>query len=279
MNWYGWAQIPVWILVLWLFTVYMTQSFPTLQGKRILLLIAHPDDEAMFFAPTLRWLTRPELHNQVLILCLSSGDADGLGNIRKDELKKSAVLLGIANPEHVVVIEDEKFPDSPTVTWDAKLIGNILARCFASNISSTPTTSAPTALIDAIVTFDAGGVSGHPNHKSLLHGSTAFLKTLMQRHAGWECPVRLYSLTTTNILRKYISVIDSVFTIMSCVWRTKERSNFPTPLLIVSGPLDMRKAQKAMTTAHKSQMRWFRWGWILLSRYMVVNDLTRVKGL
>jgi hypothetical protein len=25
-----------------------------------------------------------------------------------------------------------------------------------------------------------------------------------------------------------------------------------------------------------SQMRWFRWGWIGLSRYMVVNDLKRV---
>lgn len=31
-----------------------------------------------------------------------------------------------------------------------------------------------------------------------------------------------------------------------------------------------------MTTAHVSQMRWFRWGWIGLSRYMVVNDLKRV---
>jgi len=32
-----------------------------------------------------------------------------------------------------------------------------------------------------------------------------------------------------------------------------------------------------MTTAHKSQMRWFRWGWIVLSRYMVVNDLKLEK--
>ena len=32
----------------------------------------------------------------------------------------------------------------------------------------------------------------------------------------------------------------------------------------------------AMTRAHVSQMRWFRWGWIGVSRYMVVNDLGRV---
>lgn len=46
---------------------------PRLTNKRICLLIAHPDDEAMFFAPTLLSLTRPETGNHVKILCLSSG--------------------------------------------------------------------------------------------------------------------------------------------------------------------------------------------------------------
>ena len=277
MNWFTLAQIPGLIIFLWLFTVWLIQTFPTLQGKRILLLIAHPDDEAMFFAPTLRWLTTPVLQNQVLILCLSSGDADGLGHIRKGELKKSALQLGLTSEEHVVVIEDEKFPDSMTATWDAKLIGNILTRYFAPGVANTPTTSEPKSSIDVIITFDAGGVSGHPNHISLLHGATAFVKNLMQRHTGWKCPVHIYTLTTTNMLRKYSSILDSAATIITCIWRTKERGEFPTPLLFISGPRDVRRAQKAMTTAHKSQMRWFRWGWIGVSRYMAVNDLTKVK--
>jgi N-acetylglucosaminylphosphatidylinositol deacetylase len=46
---------------------------PTLKNKRICLLIAHPDDEAMFFAPTVLALTRPETGNHVKILCLSTG--------------------------------------------------------------------------------------------------------------------------------------------------------------------------------------------------------------
>jgi N-acetylglucosaminylphosphatidylinositol deacetylase len=50
-------------------------SFPTLHNKRICLLIAHPDDEAMFFAPTVLALTKPELGNHVKILCLSTGSA------------------------------------------------------------------------------------------------------------------------------------------------------------------------------------------------------------
>lgn len=47
--------------------------FPTPRNKRICLLIAHPDDEAMFFSPTVLALTRPETGNHVKILCLSSG--------------------------------------------------------------------------------------------------------------------------------------------------------------------------------------------------------------
>ena len=53
-----------------------TGSLPTLRNKRICLLIAHPDDEAMFFSPTLLALTKPELGNHVKILCLSSGPFD-----------------------------------------------------------------------------------------------------------------------------------------------------------------------------------------------------------
>lgn len=59
---------------LYLYTVSVVQTrFPTLRNKRICLLIAHPDDEAMFFAPTVLALTRPETGNHVKILCLSSG--------------------------------------------------------------------------------------------------------------------------------------------------------------------------------------------------------------
>ncbi|KAF2767725.1 LmbE-like protein [Teratosphaeria nubilosa] len=231
----------------------------------------------MFFAPTLLWLARPILRNQILILCLSSGDADGLGNIRKEELRKSALMLGITSSEHVVVIEDEKLPDSMTATWDAKLISSILTRYFAPALASTPSTSPPPANIDVLITFDRGGVSGHPNHISLYHGATYFLRQLMQRHTGWECPVKFYTLTSHNLLRKYSSVVDSVLTIASAVFKTKEKGQFPTPLLVVSGPQGVRKAQTAMTEAHKSQMRWFRWGWIGFSRYMVVNDLQKEK--
>jgi N-acetylglucosaminylphosphatidylinositol deacetylase len=74
MLWVTACLIPIIIVAAWLYTVSVTKiRSPTLRNKRICLLIAHPDDEAMFFAPTVLALTAPELGNHVKILCLSSG--------------------------------------------------------------------------------------------------------------------------------------------------------------------------------------------------------------
>lgn len=57
--------------------------------------------------------------------------------------------------------------------------------------------------------------------------------------------------------------------------RKAESGRIPQRILFVSDPAQWRKGQKAMTRGHRSQMRWFRWGWIGVGRYMVVNDLRR----
>jgi N-acetylglucosaminylphosphatidylinositol deacetylase len=272
-----WAAAPLIISVLWLYTSVLTSSFPMLRNKRICLLIAHPDDEAMFFAPTVLALTQPSLGNHIKILCLSSGDADGLGHIRKQELVKSGLLLGLRNADDVLVLDDERFPDSMTKTWDSKVIANLLASTFAPKMSKMGAKSSPEANIDVLITFDSVGVSSHPNHISLYHGSLAFLKQIMQNHTAWETPIKMYTLSSTNVVRKYASILDAPLTLVKTVFAKKEAGEFPTPLVMVSGIGGYRKAQRAMTSAHESQMRWFRWGWIGVARYMVLNDLKKVK--
>ena len=75
---YAWLGLPIFFFfflfffIAWL-SIALQSRFPILRDKAIVLLIAHPDDEAMFFAPTLLGLTHPELGNRVKILCLSSG--------------------------------------------------------------------------------------------------------------------------------------------------------------------------------------------------------------
>jgi N-acetylglucosaminylphosphatidylinositol deacetylase len=164
-----------------------------------------------------------------------------------------------------------------TINWHPRLISNLLSSIFSPKMATISAKVAPQATIDVIITFDSQGVSDHPNHKSLYFGSLAFLKALMHRHSGWDCPISLYTLTSTNVFRKYIGVLDAPATILACVFRKKEIGNLPTPVLSVSGIGGYWTARQAMTEAHKSQMRWFRWGWISLGRYMFINDLKKQK--
>ena len=100
------ASILVLLPVMYMYTINVVQMrFPTLLNKRICLLIAHPDDEAMFFAPTILALTRPETGNHVKILCLSTGNAVGLGETRKKELVKSGMTLGLRAEDDVFVVD------------------------------------------------------------------------------------------------------------------------------------------------------------------------------
>lgn len=54
--------------------------------KRVLLVIAHPDDECLFFGPTILKLTK-SAHCDFHLLCLSSGNHYKKGAQRKLELK------------------------------------------------------------------------------------------------------------------------------------------------------------------------------------------------
>ena len=196
-------------------------------------------------------------------------------------------------------------------SWSASDISNVLSSAFTPQSSSTSSGNksssslsatqrvngvtsrkdaiaeeeAPQATIDVLVTFDGYGVSGHINHVSLYHGAKAWLDGMMAGKAGWGCPVSLYTLTSTNVARKYSAFLDALVTlawglsqdVLSTVSsrKNKKKSEGPRRLFIVNDLGQWRKGQQAMTQGHRSQMRWFRWGWIGLGRYMVVNDLKR----
>lgn len=72
-RWSSWALAPVLIYLAWSMFANLSSRFTVPESKKILFLIAHPDDEAMFFGPSLLALTKPELGNEIRILCLSSG--------------------------------------------------------------------------------------------------------------------------------------------------------------------------------------------------------------
>ncbi|KAG6041203.1 hypothetical protein E4U17_001758, partial [Claviceps sp. LM77 group G4] len=172
------------------------------------------------------------------------------------------------------------FPDSMTVEWDATRIANLLCSAFAPQVSPQRVSDAgskPTANIDVLITFDAHGVSSHPNHMSLYHGARLFLSILMRGKAEWPCPVDLYTLTSVPMVRKYSGFLDVFATMVVWVSGSRHRDGpHPGGLLFMNqllGGQGLPRAWGAMTRAHKSQMVWFRYFWILLSRYMLMNDL------
>ena len=201
------------------------------------------------------------------------------------------MMLGLRNEDDVFVVDSPDFPDSMTETWDTAKISALLSSAFVPHLgqgqtrSPTTPTAAPTATIDVLITFDASGVSGHPNHKSLYHGARAFVASLMAGKAGWAPPVDLYTLTSVGVARKYTGLLDALATLASWALRTRMKDKtHPGGLVfmntLVGGSNSFGTARKAMVQAHKSQMVWFRWGWITLSRYMLINDLhlEKVKG-
>ncbi|PHH60255.1 hypothetical protein CDD81_1914 [Ophiocordyceps australis] len=251
----------------------LEQPPAALRNRRICLVIAHPDDEAMFFAPTVQALARRSAGNHIKVLCLSAGNAAGLGEIRKRELVESALLLGLRDADDVFVVDDgQAFPDSMTAAWAPDKIASLLASAFARPASP--------AVIDVLITFDAHGVSGHANHIALYYGATRFARHLAAT-AQSNCRVDVYTLSSVAIARKYASVVDGLVTLLPPLLRrhgsvaTPSLSPQPYPqrLLFANSFTALPTAWRAMTQAHKSQMLWFRWLWILFSRYMLVNEL------
>jgi len=217
-------------------------QFFKLPHSQVLLLTAHPDDEVMFFAPTV--LSLVEQGYNVVLLCLSSGDFDGLGSVRKKELESAAANLGIAASN--IFVED--FKDDPGLTWDAEAIAQCLEKYHQSHGFC------------AVFTFDEHGISGHKNHISLFHGVSHFARSRQE-------PISVYFLKTVNAVRKYSSFLDSLF-----------QTGPQKDLYFVSNIAHVFKSISSMLR-HQSQMVWFRWLYIFFSRYMFFNTYHQGSGL
>ncbi|KAL0095170.1 hypothetical protein F4703DRAFT_1766420 [Phycomyces blakesleeanus] len=238
-------------LLTYSYHVLANYQHPIPIGGNILLLTAHPDDECMFFGPTLRGLGRQH-KNRIHVLCLSTGNADGLGQIRKRELVKSSQVLGI-QPSHVRVSEHSELQDGMKSVWPTDIIAQLVNN-YVSKQS-----------IDTIITFDGYGVSGHPNHIAAYEGAKRYIETQ-------KGSTKLYTLDSIPLVRKYIGIgdlITSSFQQIMALIKKEEKGS----VLIVSSPGAYFATHKAMRQ-HTSQLVWFRWLYVTFSRYMYVNELS-----
>ncbi|RKP35908.1 N-acetylglucosaminyl-phosphatidylinositol de-N-acetylase [Dimargaris cristalligena] len=240
--------------------------------RRVLLVIAHPDDECMFFGPLLAALRRwrspdPDDENpsvEIHVLCLSAGNFDGQGERRQVELLHSCQTYGIAKANLILVNDPTSLPDDPKRVWNIKLIAKIVETCVVERG------------IGSLFTFDTRGVSGHINHIATNLGVQHMLGFSRKVNArNLPC----YRLMSVSLLRKYISLFDTLFS-LSITAQPELASigliSSPEYLLIVAPLRDMLLSRAAMYQ-HQSQMVWFRHLYIFFSRYMVINAFERMK--
>ncbi|KAJ7054071.1 N-acetylglucosaminylphosphatidylinositoldeacety la se [Mycena amicta] len=241
---------------------------PSLLGN-VLILTAHPDDECMFFAPTILALTALQharnAQSSLFSLCLSAGNADGLG------LERSLEVLGVDVGKRLLVNHPD-LQDNISAQWDAYTIAGVLKPFILANH------------INTILTFDKEGVSGHPNHKSLPEGVKQLMASLPQ--------VRLFTLLSTPLPIKYMSIVAPTITKFDLnvnsmfndfeAWVTRlllgigiDLSGFPQRRL-PPPTAEYWTAVQAMRR-HPSQLVWYRWLYVAFSRYMWVNEWEEVQ--
>ncbi|KAI1730694.1 glcNAc-PI de-N-acetylase domain-containing protein [Ditylenchus destructor] len=231
---------------------------------RYLLLIAHPDDESMFFGPTIQCLTSSK-SAELFVLCVTSGNSDGLGQIRKKELEKAMTSFGIPSSHlDFLGLDDDGYADGFHEIWDIER----LTMLVSSHVHQLK--------CHYIVTFDRSGVSGHPNHIDCFNAA----HLLMQRHSGesdakdFQYP-QILVLESVFLIRKYISWLDLILTYLltwiSCSMFNQNNSH--TKFICVANPLRVFQAMRQ----HKSQLIWFRYLYLLFSRYVTVNSLKLLR--
>jgi len=208
-------------------------------SSRVLLVTAHPDDEVMFFGPTI--LSLLEAGCQVFLLVMSPGREPG--HRRKHELYESCRVLGIPS-SNIILVRHSKLKDDPHVRWREELVSSIISRHVAS------------LNVDTVITYDRHGVSGHRNHIALYYGVSCMSLENDTCH--------VYSLTTVNIMRKYSSVLDVPMSYLLC------------PSVFLSSLTQWWTIQKAMS-CHWSQYTWFRKLYMIFSRYTLINTLELIS--
>ncbi|CAH1640933.1 unnamed protein product [Spodoptera littoralis] len=221
-----------------------TRTRGALGAKRVLVVVAHPDDECMFFGPTIFRLC--EQGADVHVLCLSNGNFEGKGRLRQKELWDACNELGVPD-ENICLINDDRLQDNPKINWPVP----VLAKLIHHHLESID--------IDTLVTFDRGGVSAHANHSAVFYAvAYMFVEKLIPQ----RCTV--YTLDSVNLFRKYIGFLDLPLSFLLSSKRYFLRWT------------ESRRIVRAMKK-HRSQMVWFRYLYVFFSRYMIINTLRRIS--
>jgi len=179
------------------------------------------------------------LRSSVSILCLSNGN-----NHRADEFFRSCQQLNIK--QYKIIDDQIHLKDSQTAFWSPDaILGHVRQAIDQWQIST-------------LISFDDYGISGHRNHSSIYYA-------LLKLKSSETSRLHFLSLQSISIFRKYLTLIEFVR-----LFLTKNNlKRFILPRRFVLTP------HRAMLE-HRSQLVWFRYLYVLFSRYIFLNDFKQI---
>ncbi|KAH8801406.1 putative glycan biosynthesis protein [Xylogone sp. PMI_703] len=235
------------------------------RAKNLLIVTAHPDDECLFFAPSILGVLDGNPETVGSLLVMSTGNNYGAGETRKKELKDSCAALRIES-KRCIALDQEDLQDNPKVWWDQKTIIAAVKEYVER------------WQVDAIITFDQGGISGHLNHR-------AVSKAISTYGSNDPNAPAIYVLQSASLSRKYTFLLDLPLTSLPFSWRilcalfssaTSVHESYGDKALIANTWHSYMKTRQAFAS-HDSQYSWDRHLYMILSRQVWFNDLRKIE--
>ena len=211
--------------------------------KSILLIIAHPDDEILYWTPTIKELK--SLNLKLKILCLSNGNNKNNGEKRTEEFKKVSKYLKLEDNE---IINDIELQNSKKKYWDEKIVSEKISFFLNENKD-----------IETILTFDEDGIINHPNHISCYNGLVYYIKN--HRDDIKDKGINIYLLDSFNYLFQYTHFIPFI------VFYFREFGFFSYHFFTSYKIMKM----------YKSQFNWKRKLHVIFSAYSYYNSYIKVE--
>ena len=164
-----------------------------LDGRTVVVLHAHPDDEAIFTGATLRRLA--DRGARVVLVTATAGElgtprtplprgAD-LASVRRREVEAAAEVLGVAR----LVLLGRR--DSGLPGWASTSHAKALVQADLRGLGQTVAALVESERAEAVVAYDADGIYGHPDHVAVhligryaaaLTGVTSYEATVDREH-------------------------------------------------------------------------------------------------
>lgn len=185
----------------------MDSGLPALSS--VLVVCAHPDDESFGLGAVLGALA--DAGSRLSVLCFTRGEgstlqavAGDLGTIRAGELAAAGAVLGVTRVELL------DFPDGALASSPLDELADHVRR-IAREVRAA-----------ALLVFDDGGITGHPDHRQATAAALRAAPDLGLRVLAWAVPARVAEALNRELGTAFVGRGDPELDITIAVDRTRQ---------------------------------------------------------